>query len=770
MALRILLLGNDVMKRWQLWTSLVAGLLSVGGPGSYFGWRYFARISADEVIANLQEGSTSSAAQPPSPIPVSDNDPSPAFNPIAPASFNEGSSDSGPARNKQSDFAPPARPSASFNSGNEPLQLQPANDGSPEALPTQPSYGGSFSDQPPAYTQMPAARIVTPGVKPPGELPADQPANAPGRNILTDATDPNVTDASEVSAAQAPRKMSDSSDVVQQPANDFPAGPPTPNPNRAADVLPLRQGLDRIPSAPVLPQSKPTVGSARSRLSGDANLPAIGEESAAAIRGQIPRMTARDLTNPGADSTLTSDAPGERKLEGMQTPMLSLEKTAPEEIQVGKVAKFTIRVRNVGQTAAHGVVVTDRVPQGTEFVESVPQAIGSRDGGIMWELGTLQPGEESIVTLDLMPQSEGEIGSVAQVTLHAQAAVRTIATRPMLTIEHSGPAKVLIGEDVPFHITVSNPGSGVATGVVIEVDVPTQLAHEGGREIMSDRFDLRPNETRKLDLVLKAVQPGVVENVVRAVADANQSAEHRTQLEVVAPRLQIAVSGPTKRFLQRQVTYQIAVTNPGTASAMDIELVAHMPQGLKFVGTDKKGEYDQRKHAVYWGLEELPAGETSVVQLSALPIDTGDQKLHLEGHAALDLSANYDHTTVVEALTELVFSVSDENDPIEVGAETSYEVRVTNNGSKAATNVQVAAQLPPEMMAIKADGPTKAQIQGQQIVMEPLAQLAPREEIVYRIAVKGRKAGDHLIRVQIISDEFPTPVTKEESTKVYADE
>jgi uncharacterized repeat protein (TIGR01451 family) len=198
--------------------------------------------------------------------------------------------------------------------------------------------------------------------------------------------------------------------------------------------------------------------------------------------------------------------------------------------------------------------------------------------------------------------------------------------------------------------------------------------------------------------------------------------------------------------------------------------VAFLPQGLKFVGTANKGEYDQQKHAVYWSLEALPAGETGKVDVSAIPTDTGEQKLHVESTAALELAANVDHTTIVEALTELVFTVSDVNDPIEVGAETSYEIRITNNGSKTATNVQLAAELPAELLALKTDGPTKSQVKGQKIVMEPISELAPREEAVYRIAVQGQKAGDHVIRVQVISDEFSTPVTKEESTKVYADE
>jgi uncharacterized repeat protein (TIGR01451 family) len=450
--------------------------------------------------------------------------------------------------------------------------------------------------------------------------------------------------------------------------------------------------------------------------------------------------------------------------------MLLLERSSPEEIQVGKSAKFTVRVRNVGQVPTHGVVLSDRVPHGTQFLEAAPVASPAPDGTIRWELGTMQPGDEATITMDLMPQAEGEIGSVAQLTFHAQAAVRTIATRPQLTVEHSGPAKVLVGDDVPFQITISNPGSGIATGVIVEVDVPEQLAHEGGREIMSDRFDLRPNETRKLDLVLRAAQPGMVQNTVRAVADANLTAEHRTQLEVVAPKLQVSVSGPARKYLQRQAVYQISVSNPGTAPAHNIDVVAYLPQGLKFMSTEKNGRYDQQKHAVSWNLEELPPGESGVVQLSAVPIEAGDQKLHVEGRAELDLAATFDHTTIVEALAQIVFTITDESDPIEVGAETAYEIRVTNQGGKIATNVQLTALIPPGLQAIKVDGATRHRAEGDKILMEPVAQLRPGEELTYRIIVQGRQAGDHVMKVQISSDDSTTAVTKEEITKVYADE
>ena len=48
---------------------------------------------------------------------------------------------------------------------------------------------------------------------------------------------------------------------------------------------------------------------------------------------------------------------------------------------------------------------------------------------------------------------------------------------------------------------------------------------------------------------------------------------------------------------------------------------------------------------------------------------------------------------------------------------------------------------------------------------------APRgvDEPVFRIQANAQKAGDHILRVQISSNEWPTPVTREESTRVYLD-
>lgn len=774
------------MNRWKLWSSIAASLLSIGGGSTYFIWN---RQPAEATEQLAEAGDLSPHAQPPEPIHDRSN--ASQYSPfVAPASFNQptASADGTSRGNRVTDLpettpsdTPPPRPQLGGNS----------NPGSAEAQPpfnsSNSRYGQPQADAPGA-TVEPAAPVVDSSnefvpIQNPAPLPETDAtalavptaegdtSSTPGAGV--ESTDSVAPAAEEVAEKGASPQAAPPKPLIQQPAPQPTATERTPSelpaePSAPAELAspPSHFSESRRPTAPKLKSRIPESNSARVTTPA-ATLPQTHAPSAEAP-ARRPLNSRNPVVAPRA-SVLTSSTPGERKFEGLQSPSLSIERERPDETQVGKTAKFVIKVRNVGQVAAQNVVVTDQVPQGTRFLSASPETVPSADGSLVWELGVLQPNEDATLTVELMPEVEGEIGSVAELTFRIPTSVRTIATKPLLKVEHTGPAKVLIGQDVPFQITVSNPGSGIATGVVIEVDVPEGLTHDGGREIMSDRFDLRPNESKRLDLILKAAQPGVVQNVVRAIGDASLVAEHRTQLEVLAPELQVATAGPTKRFLDRPVKYQIGVSNPGTAAANNIELVARLPRGLKFTAADKKGQYDPRQHAVLWSLEELPAGEQGMVELTAIPTDTGEQKLHIEARASLGLEFQHDHVTLVEDITDLVFTVSDENVPIEVGSDTTYQIRVANNGTKVASNVRLSVTVPQGLEITDSDGPSQVEMQGDQLVMQPIAQLAQGEEAVYRLTAKGTRAGDQVLRVQLLSDEFSTPVTKEEITKVYAD-
>jgi len=461
--------------------------------------------------------------------------------------------------------------------------------------------------------------------------------------------------------------------------------------------------------------------------------------------------------------------PGERHLEGPQQPAITIEKYSPAEIQVGKPATFEMIVRNVGAVPAQDVVVTDQVPAKTQLADVKPQPQQGSDGSLVWQFGTMQPGDEKIITMQVMPQDEGEIGTTAHVTFAAQATSRSICTRPQLTISHTAPPKVLIGETLTLGITVSNPGTGPATGVMIEEDVPDGLSHVAGGQLEYEIGTLRPLEEKRLELTMKADKPGLVENTIVVRGEGNLASSHKVQIEVIAPQLEVDVEGPKKKYLNREATYTVSVVNPGTASARDVELVATLPRGMKFLQADSQGQYDPTTHAVFWSLEELPPTQGGTVKLTALPVEAGQWPLLVEGKADLGLAVRGEKTIEIQQIAELLHTVKDADEVIEVGSETTYLIKVSNVGTKAATNVRIAALLPPGIQGTAGEGPTRAGGDASQVVFEPLAKLEPNQEVTFKVQAKGMTEGDHIVRVQVSSDEWPDPVTREESTRVYVD-
>ena len=61
--------------------------------------------------------------------------------------------------------------------------------------------------------------------------------------------------------------------------------------------------------------------------------------------------------------------------------------------------------------------------------------------------------------------------------------------------------------------------------------------------------------------------------------------------------------------------------------------------------------------------------QTGAAKLTLLPLETGEQKIKLEGRAELGLQNSFEQVVQVESVAELQFAVRDEADPIEIGAE-----------------------------------------------------------------------------------------------------
>lgn len=662
--------------------------------------------------------------------PTADPAARPSLNPLPqnPANTLANTPATNPAAGRMSDDNSP-QVQITPKSGNSFGNSSPAANSAP-GIPTNPT--GNFNSLPSAG-QSPAATSSPVSVQQPV-----QPPTAGGLNSIVNNNQPANN------GANGP--LVNANGNTANPATNGFSNPPSGN-------LPNQVGG----SNPNFPPSNPTV------------LPSSNSKLPNAINPQDQANS--NLSGAMRTVAATLPTPGDRQLEGIQVPTIAIEKIAPPEIQVNQMAAFSIVVRNTGRVAAEDVTVHDQVPSNTQFVNATPQpAANASSNHLMWQLGTLKPGEEKTIQLNLRPTRAGEIGSVAQVTFATRAAVRSTVTEPILAIEHSGPLQSLLGQNVMLDITVHNKGTGVARDVLIQENVPPQLKYSDNfRELEYAVGTLGPGQSKRIQLTLQAAQVGQFRNIVQAVGTGVAAAKHEIDMEVIAPQLKATSDGPRSRFLKRDTTHRFQVVNQGTAAATNVDLIAKLPRGLKFVGANNQGQYDPRSHAVYWSLPELKPTQSASVQLDTLPIETGPQDIEFQAVADLQQKETLTHSLAVEHLVDVYFEIDDLDDHIEIGSETRYQVRIVNQGTKPAANIRLMVEFANGVRPTNSSGASAGEIQGQRIVFAPIASLNPGEEVQVQIVGMGTQPGEHRVSANLQTDGREINITKEESTRVYAD-
>lgn len=478
-----------------------------------------------------------------------------------------------------------------------------------------------------------------------------------------------------------------------------------------------------------------------------------------------------EVHNAGPFRAFTSPSPGVRQLEGAQNPNIEIQKRAPAEVQVGLPATVTLLVRNVGNATAFDVRVSDSVPQGAKLTRTSPEAKLDAQGNLIWELGQFKAGAEQVLTMEIIPETEGEIGSVASVQFAAQASVRTMSTLPKLLVKQTSASSVLGGDSEVIKIEVVNNGTGTARNVRLEAEIPPNMRHASGSTALdTDGIDLAPGDSFQMELELTAVAAGPATSRIKAVSDNATPFESTATIEVIQPKLELGLEGPRLRYLERQATYKVQVQNTGNAMAKGIRLVVYLPRGLQFNSAANDGTYFPEQHSVEWYLEELNAGRSAVTELSVLPIQEGDFVLRMQGTAERARADAIDKKVQVEGQSELAFSVADDNDPIERDGSTTYVIQVSNSGTKPDADVALVVELPEGASAEQIHAPVNYRVQGRLIVFEPITTLQPREQQTYRVAVKHSREGVLVFKSQLKSRNRPVSVSKEESTEVYIDQ
>jgi uncharacterized repeat protein (TIGR01451 family) len=304
----------------------------------------------------------------------------------------------------------------------------------------------------------------------------------------------------------------------------------------------------------------------------------------------------------------------------------------------------------------------------------------------------------------------------------------------------------------------------VAKGVKVADTLPAGVTASGATNW--DIGDLGPGQSKEVRFSAKAGKPGNYTNTVRATADGGLTAESSCSTVVRQPVL--AVTKAVKQgtiYIGRPVDYTITVSNTGDTVAKSTVLTDTIPAGLQFVSASDGGAMSGG--SITWNLGDMAPGASKSVTCRFTATTAGNVK-----NTATARAVCAEATAGAEAnptgISAVLLEVIDISDPIEVGAQETYEITVTNQGSAPDTNIEIMIEIPAEMDFISAAGPTQGTASGKTVKFAPLPSLAPKAKAVYKLVTKGNKAGDVRLKVEMLTDQTkPTPVTETESTHVY---
>ncbi|QDU81488.1 Large cysteine-rich periplasmic protein OmcB precursor [Polystyrenella longa] len=472
---------------------------------------------------------------------------------------------------------------------------------------------------------------------------------------------------------------------------------------------------------------------------------------------------------PGLTGASFAPAPWSKlTIKGPITPSVATRWINKGVLNVGQPAECELQVRNISATSVHNFLIDTVLPPHVELVSVQPET-PMTNGQLSWEIDHLKGDEELSFKIKFIPRQRGPLMAEAHVRFSAMTAAAFHVEEPMLKLALEGPERVMVGEAATQIITVANPGTGVAQNVMIHAEVPDGLEHAQGKKVALPVGSLNPGEKRRVRLPLVCVAGGTQKLQISAVAESGLTEVATTSVDVIAPELALLAEGPRLRYVGRTATYRLTVNNIGSAESSNVRLLHRVPTGFNFVQADKGGKFNETTRVVQWFVGRLDQGQTTVVQvqLEATELGKGVQQFAAVSDQATRTEAVVE--TAVDGTPSLALEILDLDDPVEIGRETAYEIRVRNVGSKAAQQVELNCELPGGVAFKSARGPSAHKEANGVVLFKPLATLPAGETAIFRVHVVGSLAGKHNMSVELKSLDDDEPLVYQEQTQFYQD-
>ena len=474
---------------------------------------------------------------------------------------------------------------------------------------------------------------------------------------------------------------------------------------------------DCSPTPPVTTTTAPAATSTTSTIVS----PSSTSTSTTVLRGGSTTST---ITASSTSTTSTT----------LPKTVLSLGVVAnPDPVAPGGLLTYDVTVTNHGPVEAVQVQLRLPIPTGAGSCVSLS------DGGqlptgcfvtrdMVWTLDRLPVGASRTVEAVLTAAGNLASGSSIAVTARADDAAgspQAVAQTTSLVVPASpltlgltqDEDPVQVGDYLEYVARFGNRGAAALLGaqLVVTLAPGTTIVDDGGGTqgagtVTWSLGALNPGQSgeRRLRVSIDDLAPDdPLLRVTSAAISSGATAAHASVVALVqaAAPLGLAMSvTPEPVDPSQRITYQLTVTNRGTADSADVKLSMPIPEGvtggcvrLSDAAQTPNGCFVGRE--IQWALGTLPAGTSRTVEAIFDPASLADGAVFSAVARVVDAAGSRARATVsstfhTTAAAALMVGLAASADPVHVQDELDYVVRYGNRGAAALLSSQLAVTLP----------------------------------------------------------------------------
>ncbi len=271
-------------------------------------------------------------------------------------------------------------------------------------------------------------------------------------------------------------------------------------------------------------------------------------------------------------------------------PELSLKASAPAEVMRCDAIPLNYTLANTGTGVARNATLSQPLPEGVSF----------KDGLDKMAAGDLSAGASKEFKAAVMAAKPGVYSfnpsAAAEPGMQANAVAATRVTEPALRVEKAVANTVILGRGLDYDITVTNTGDAVARNLVVEETLPagssassaSNNGQVGTGRVVWNLPELAPKQSHTVKVSLQPQSVGNIETSTRATAycAADAAAQAKTAIIGIPAVLLEVVDLTDPVEVGKTTTYVITATNQGTATDINVRIVAELERAMEFVSGD----------------------------------------------------------------------------------------------------------------------------------------------------------------------------------------